>query len=143
MNDMFYYCISLEYLDISNFNTLQITNSEDIFVNVPLKYINLYNAQFDKIKSDIQNNLKDSATVCQNNDIVADIGEKTFIYKCCDYNLETSSCDPDNYIKVKYKKDVTYSYGFSIIEYDKSENQYRPDIYLINNNNKRYKKMKL
>ena len=46
--------------------------------------------------------------------------------------------DLDNYIKVKYKKDVTYSYGFSIIEYDKSENQYRSDIYLINNNNTSY-----
>jgi surface protein len=40
---------------------------------------------------------------------------------------------------VKYKKNVTYSYGFSIIEYDKSENQYRPDIYLIKYNNT-YKK---
>ena len=47
--------------------------------------------------------------------------------------------DPDNYIKVKYKKDVTYSYGFSKIEYDKSENKYRSDIYLINNNNTSYK----
>ena len=46
--------------------------------------------------------------------------------------------DLDNYIKVKYKKDVTYSHDFSIIEYDKSENQYRSDIYLINNNNTSY-----
>ena len=46
--------------------------------------------------------------------------------------------DLDNYIKVKYKKDATYSYGFSIIEHDKSENQYRSDIYLINNNNTSY-----
>ena len=42
-------------------------------------------------------------------------------------------------IKVKYKKEVTYPYGFSINEHDKSENQYRKDIYLINKKSKRYK----
>ena len=111
-----------------------------MFDNVnSLKYINLYNAQINyEIKGAINDIIQAKTTVCQKDDfkIETDID---YIKACCDYNLETSSCEPDNYIKVKYKKDVTYSYGFSIIEYDKSENQYRPDIYLINNNNKRYK----
>ena len=140
MHRMFLDCTSLEYLDISNFNTLQVTNSSSMFDNVnSLKYINLYNAQINyEIKGAINDIIQAKTTVCQKDDfkIETDID---YIKACCDYNLETSSCEPDNYIKVKYKKDVTYSYGFSIIEYDKSENQYRPDIYLINNNNKRYK----
>ena len=46
---------------------------------------------------------------------------------------------PENYIIVKYKEKVTYPYGFSIVEYDKSENKYRKDIYLISKRVKRYK----
>ena len=142
---IFLKCTSLKHLDISNFNALIITedNINLIFDYVnSLKYINLYNARIndnDNIKSKIRDILQDSVTLCKNNDIVANTEEKTFIYECCDYNLETSSCDTNNYIKVKYTKDVTYSYGFNIIEYDKSENQYRSYIYLINSNNKRYK----
>ena len=121
LNYMFVGCKSLKYLDISNFNFLlmneyKINSINLVFSNEnSLKYINLYNTRIDdndnKIKSKIIDILENSAIVCQNNDIVTDIEEKTFIYKCCDFNFETSSCDPDNYIKVKYKKDVTYSYG--------------------------------
>ena len=135
MDNMFSQCSSLGYLDISNFNTSKVTNSYGMFDNVkPLKYINLYIAQIDNIKVAISGSIQETTTVCQkdtntnNNEI------------CCeDYNLETFSCNPHNYIKVKYNKNVTYSYGFSIFEYDKSENQYRPDIYLIKYNNT-YKK---
>ena len=135
MNSMFDSCTSLEYLDISNFDTSQVINIAQMFENVkPLKYINLYNAQIDKIKDKISGLIQETTTVCQK-----DINTNNNETCCTDFNLEIFSCDPDNYIKVKYKKDVTYPYGFSIIEYDKSENQYRPDIFLIKNNNKRYK----
>ena len=159
MIGMFEECSNLKSLDLSNFDTSKVQHSDSMFSGVNLlkyinlynaqidsvnllKYINLYNAQIDNIKNAILEIIEDSTIICQKDDfkIETDID---YIKACCDYNIETTSCDPDNYIKVKYKKDVTYSYGFSIIEYDKSENQYRPDIYLINNNNKRYKKMKL
>ena len=139
MEKMFYGCTNLKSLDLSNFDTSKVQHSDSMFSGVNLlKYINLYNAQIDNIKNAILEIIEDSTIICQKDDfkIETDID---YIKACCDYNIETTSCDPDNYIKVKYKKDVTYSYGFSIIEYDKSENQYRPDIYLINNNNKRYK----
>ena len=46
--------------------------------------------------------IKKSTTVCQKDDFEID-SNLTYIKRCCDFNLETSSCDPDNYIKVKYK----------------------------------------
>ena len=132
---MFSQCSSLGYLDISNFNTSKVTNSYGMFDNVnSLKYINLYIAQIDNIKDAISGSIQETTTVCQK-----DTNTNNSETCCDDYNLETFSCNLKNYIKVKYKKNVTYSYGFSIIEYDKSENQYRPDIYLIKYNNT-YKK---
>ena len=89
---IFQKCTSLKYLDISNFNALIITefNINRLFDYVnSLKYINLYNARIndnDNIKSKISDILQDFATICQNNDTVTDIEEKTFIYEYCDYN---------------------------------------------------------
>jgi len=138
MGSMFYKCRSLKYLDMSNFNTPKITDNQysNAFDEVnSLEYINLYNSQINsQIQSLINAKIRDSTRVC----IKGDITGITFIKECCDYNIETSGCDPDNFIKIKFKKEVNYPYGFSIIEYDQSENQYRPDIYLINNQNKRY-----
>ena len=139
ISSMFSGCKSLEYLDISNFDTSKVNQKDSLFYNIsPLKYINLYNAQIDNIKDAILGIIQDNIIICQKNDFEIGI-QITYNKACYDYNLETSSCDPNNYIKLKYKKEITYPYGFKIIEYDKSENQYRPDIYLINNNNKRYK----
>ena len=146
MVNMFYKCSSLEYLDISNFNTLNVGEypTDEMFLFVySLKYLNLYNIQIDEnnkyeFKIRIKGIIQNSTIVCQKDDFEID-SKITYIKRCCDFNLETSSCDPDNYIKVKYKKEVTYPYGFSINEHDKPENQYRKDIYLINKKSKRYK----
>ena len=143
MNEMFYGCASLKSLDISNFDTSKVTTSVNMFNGInSLKYINLYNAQIDQIKDKIKGIIQTSTTVCQKDNFEIDSGI-TYIKDCCDYNIEISKCDPYNYIKIKYNEKVTYPYGFSIIEYDKSENQYRSDIYLIKKKNKRYNQKKL
>ena len=54
------------------------------------------------------------------------------------YNFKTLSCDPDNYIKVKFKKDVVYSNGFNFVENGKLKNEYRKEVFLIQYENNRY-----
>ena len=86
MRSMFAFCISLEYLDISNFNTSQVTDFNEIFYFLdPLKYINLYNAQIiDEIKNEIKDIIEDSTIICQKDDFKID-EDKTYIKACCEY----------------------------------------------------------
>ena len=67
-----------------------------------LKSINLYNALNKKLYyiTNLRYNMRFN-NVCQKDDNI--ITEKE-IKTCYDYNFETNICDPDNYIKVKFKK---------------------------------------
>ena len=55
-----------------------------------------------------------------------------------DYDFEKLICDPDNYITIKFKNEVKYPYGFSFVEYNQSQNEYRREIYFIKYDNIRY-----
>ena len=109
-----------------------------------LKYIGLYNVKIndaltESILGTTNINTKNNLTVCQKDNIITN--GNTF-HSCCDYwdyNSDILRCDPDNYIVVKFKNEVNYPYGFSHIEYDQSENEYRKEIYLIQYELKRYK----
>ena len=99
MNSMFESCTSLEYLDISNFDTSKVTNSAQMFNKVnTLKYIILHNAQ---IKSDIisliEEKIDNSTIVCQDKVILS-----KEIKDCSIFN------QTDNYIIVKYGNKTTY-----------------------------------
>ena len=134
---MFSGCTSLEYLEISNFDTSNIENLSNMFNGVnDIKYINLYYTKdisvlTAEISKSTNLNTKSNLTVCQKEEI---INNKDAYYECCEYwyyNFTILRCDPDNYIKVKFKKDVSYPHGFSFVEYDKSENEYRTEVYSI------------
>ena len=108
-----------------------------------IKYINLYNVKeynnLNKaITEDSNLNNKTSLTVCQKEQIITNANA---LNECCDfldYNFKTLSCDPDNYIKVKFKKDVAYSNGFNFVENGKLKNEYRKEVFLIQYENNRY-----
>ena len=76
MRSMFSGCTSLEYLDISNFNTLNVRENNAfmlfMFMGVnSLKYINLYNAQIiNVIKTQIEEIVNDTTIVCQKDQII-------------------------------------------------------------------------
>ena len=93
MENMFDECTSLEYLDISNFKTSQVTSQGYMFYNVEsLKYINLHNAQINNnIKSVIEDKLKYYTIICQKYEIVSSKNNDCSIFY-----------DSDNYIIVKY-----------------------------------------
>ena len=145
MREMFRDCTSLEYLDISYFDTGLLGSFSNMFIGANnIKYINLYNAKnitalTEAISKSSNLNTKNDLTVCQKEDIV---NNTNALYACCDYwdyNFETLCCDPDNYIIVKFKEDISYPYGFSFVEYDQSQNEYRSEIYLIIKDHDRFK----
>ena len=144
MSNLFSGCTSLEYLDISYFNTGKLTAFTNMFSDATdIKYINLYNVKeynnLNKaITEDSNLNNKTSLTVCQKEQIITNANA---LNECCDfldYNFKTLSCDPDNYIKVKFKKDVVYSNGFNFVENGKLKNEYRKEVFLIQYENNRY-----
>ena len=134
MSFMFDSCNSLKYLDLSNFDLKRLSQHFNIFYDFGdinnTKYINLYNIQnYDKSKSVFSTfNGKTDFIVCQKDIIIENITNK-----CCIYNIQIQSCEPepDNYIILKFKKEAYYPYGFSFVEYDQSLNQYRKEKYFI------------
>ena len=145
MGEMFRGCSSLEYLDISSFDAQNLKSFSDMFDDADnIKYISLYNAKNPSALSEAISkysnlNTKNELTVCQKEDI---INNENALNACCDYwdyNFETLSCDPDNYIKLKFKEDVNYPYGFSFIQNNQKQNEFRTEIYLIQYDHIRYK----
>ena len=137
MNNIFKNCNSLIYLDISNFNLKNLEKAEEAFYGLSkLKYINIFFVQTNQVFNNSISQLKgkDGLIVCQNEQIISDV-----INKCCLLYKETSSCSPSNYIIAKFNKEVNYPYGFGYIEYDKTENQYRNESYLVKYKGKTYK----
>jgi len=120
---MFYKCTSLEYLDISHFNTvIKVKNMVKPFDSVSLKYINIYNAQIDNIKTLIEGSVKDSTIICQSQQYFS-----KGINNCTFFNKITAKDQYNNYIKVKYKNSANYFGTF--------QNDYRQDIeYIIYKN---------
>ena len=144
MYKMFYNCSNFDYLDISNFNTSNLVNYTSMFNLTNIKYINLYNISKNspliKAISEASNFwVKQQLTVCQKNEI---INNKEALYECCDvtdFDFDIyQKCFPDNYITVKFKKEVKYPYGFSYVEFD-YKNNYRSEVYYIKYNNEKYK----
>ena len=86
MFEMFRRCSSLEFLDISNFNinrAIEIPGFDEIN---PLKYLNIYNAQIDRIKDKIKGIIQNSTIVCQKDDFEID-SKITYIKRCCYFNF--------------------------------------------------------
>ena len=131
MSFMFGGCTSLKYIDISNFNFESIQSTDNMFDgNDNLLYINLYNIK--SSYSDIINsylNKNTNLTVCQKEIIIPrdDINKN----KCCYFNLERGICENQNYIIIKYGKDVKYNSGFGIDTYNDLVNAYRQYIDFI------------
>ena len=130
MEEMFSGCISLELLDISNFNLKNINNHNNMFYECEnLRYINFLDIQTsDTFLNYIQgtnglNNIN-NLTVCQNSDIITN---PNAIYTCCDYNIETNSCNSPNFLVLNYNQNCNYSNGF--------KNKYRDGISFITYNN--------
>ena len=137
MDQIFAYCKSLKFLDLSNLYLERLTNADEMFYGLDnLEYINIYNVKSNKaFKTAIANlNKKEGLMACQNEEIISEV-----INKCCSLYGEINSCAQANYIVAKFNKDVSYPYGFGYIEYDKSPNKYRSEIYLIRNEKKIYR----
>ena len=89
MSFMFYDCNSLTSLDISNFNMINCDLYSNMFSNISsIRYINLSNFKNDKIVSLVFLRAKD-IVVCQNEKIIR---SRMALY-CCDYNFETQECE--------------------------------------------------
>ena len=136
MEQIFANCNSLKFLDLSNLNLGKLNNANLMFNSlVNLEYINIYNVKSnDVFKTAISNlNGKKGLMACQKEEIISEV-----ISKCCSLYGEIDSCAQANYIVAKFNKGVSYPYGFGYIEYDKSPNKYRSEIYLIRNEKKVY-----
>ena len=138
MNSMFAGCSSLTYLYISIFDMTNLEKAEDMFDKLAkLEYINIYNIKtsntFNIAISKL--NEKNGLIACQKDEIITGVANK-----CCPLYKETNTCSENinNYIKIKYNKDVSYPYGFGYIEYDKSPNKYRSEVVVIKTNKKIY-----
>ena len=130
MNQMFLGCSSLKSLDISNFY-LNNKDYSGMFVNVKLKYINIYNIIYTGSNfledSLIKDSIDDGLMVCQKEKIIENV-----TYGCCLFDVDNLKCV--NYLRVKYGNETEYKNGFGFIKNDKSkENKYRTDIYYILN----------
>ena len=155
MRYLFYSLNKVKLIDISGFNFEKITNASLMFENnCNLQYFNIKNIK--NPPESIQNMFdncgcyndstqeyqylkdKENLIVCKNED-------NTFFPKrrniCCNYNIKINDCVfGDNYIKVRFKKEVIYPDGFGFVEYDKSENEYRKDIDSIKLNQDNFQK---
>ena len=92
MSGLFNNLISLKLLDISNFNMEKVIKYQNMFNNISrLKYINIYNLK-NKINKIVNNAFKytNDLIVCQNEKIISN---PKAINKCCDFNIETDSCE--------------------------------------------------
>ena len=132
MNNMFYGCSSLRFLDISNFNLKNLRECYNMFsICENLRYIKLFDIQtsttfLDYIQGWNGLNNIDNLTVCQNSDIITNKNAK---YICCDYNIEIDLCLL-NYITLYYNANTTYNSGFI--------NRFRNKISYIVYENKRH-----
>ena len=136
MEYMFSNCSSLKFLDISNFNLTNLVKTISMFEKISkLEYINLANI----ITSDVFNtaisslNKKDGLIACQTNEIISEVTNL-----CCPLYKETGTCSENNFIVVKYNKNVNYPYGFGYNTFDRSPNKYRSEIAKIKCSEKLY-----
>ena len=86
MDNMFYNCTSLEFIDISNFNLSQTTSTNQMFIDLKnLKFIDLYNTQDNGFllsnALNTDNTIKKIFFVCQKTNIITH--PKAF--NCCNY----------------------------------------------------------
>ena len=112
MQSIFEGCTSLEYLDISNFKPAQLKMYANMFNGMNnIKYINIYNIQNEELKKEINStfNTKNELVICQSENILNNINA---IYACCDFTKSPLKCDSNNYMIVKYKDTVNYTFGF-------------------------------
>ena len=136
MDQIFAYCKSLKFLNLSNLDLKKLTNADLMFTGLDnLEYINIYNVKVNEVfKKAIANlNKKEGLMACQNEEIIREV-----LSKCCSLYGEIDTCSQANYIVAKFNKNVSYPYGFGYIEYDKSPNKYRREIYLIRYGEKVY-----
>ena len=75
MHEMFFQCTSLKYLIISNFDFTKVQISDEMFKDVNnLEYIDIYNIKVSQNIQDKLNGLKnEKLTVCQNNTIITEV----------------------------------------------------------------------
>ena len=111
-NSMFYGCQSLILIDISNLNLEQVLEAELMFYDLPsLEYLSLNEGNYSSpIKEQLIEGLsnKDNLIICSQNKT-----DENFVYRCCNYNLESHSCEKaTNYMIVYYESDFTYTNGF-------------------------------
>ena len=89
MDEMFYDCINLTYIDLSNFDMQKCENFNNMFSNVDnIKFINLYNFKNDRTFNKIFEKVN-NIFVCQKEKIITN----PRAYNCCDYNFETDECE--------------------------------------------------
>ena len=136
MDQIFAYCKSLKFLNLSNLDLKKLTNADLMFTGLDnLEYINIYNVKANEVfkKAIAYLNKKEGLMACQNEEIIREV-----LSKCCSLYGEIDTCSQANYIVAKFNKNVSYPYGFGYIEYDKSPNKYRREIYLIRYGEKVY-----
>ena len=118
MISLFQNCKSLKYLDISHFNLGSLkdnNNIKNMFRDVDnLNYINVYNVQ-DPNKLLLNYNYQKKLfskvpqlIVCQKEDNKV-ISHVNITNKCCYYEINSNSCNDNNFITIYYGNDVEYT----------------------------------
>ena len=133
-DSLFKGCTKLKYIDISSFD-IKVKNLNNLFINVPLKYLNIYNINDPKNKiattelNDIVN-----LTICQNRQIFTKEDKN---YQCCKYNIEKEMCEFSNYITVYFGESTEYTNGFEFDDLGDSNDKRKDKIdFILNGNDK-------
>jgi surface protein len=163
VSDMFYGCSKLISIDLSNFVTSNVNNYTNLFSGCrSLRLIdisgfnfgadsNIFNGMFDGLDSLRYINLKnieintpftsyikkcsleskELLIVCEDSEILTSSNNKVLL--CCDFNIESNTCNPTNYtITILYwYEQVSYNEGFITSDY-------RKDVFFINYNGRTY-----
>ena len=163
MSNMFYGCSKLISIDLSNFVTSNVNNYTNLFSGCSsLRLIdisgfnfgadsNIFNGMFDGLDSLRYINLKnieintpftsyinqcsleskELLIVCEDSEILTSSNNKVLL--CCDFNIESNTCNPTNYtITILYwYEQVSYNEGFITSDY-------RKDVFFINYNGRTY-----
>ena len=137
--NLFSGCISLRLIDISGFNFGADSNI-NIFNGMfdgldSLRYINLkniaINTPFTSYINQCSLESKELLIVCEDSEILTSSNNKVLL--CCDFNIESNTCNPTNYtITILYwYEQVSYNEGFITSDY-------RKDVFFINYNGRTY-----
>ena len=123
MDYMFYNCSSLSILDISNFNLLQSTINQIFFGLINLSYINIYNIKDNNkiITSTLNTDTKREKIfyVCQQEFLITNIKS----LECCNYYENEAHCDFNNSDNKTITNEIMDAYNNILLTLE--ENDYK------------------